>query len=342
MARFALTDEYEELYQRGYPHLRRLVTPHPDEADAEKRAEKALDEGDPGRYHVDWPAEVAYRYVRALANVKEFGIGFSARRKAGVVKEADRGIQQAGPVDAAEAKDLLRRLVDGGLNHYGFQIQHGLFLLEAMLGTAATVDTVLERFESMAKLEGKYTTLDEIAYALGFVIRRLDEAARKAAEARVRALVATKPPSITRDFLSYLVGGRHEIESSRKPGLYCMHFCGDPAWIVEIAAATKCFSIDGYHVRVAGDPLLAQLARDARKAFDKHRGPHLLDELAQIASPAVDKVLAAIEQKHLAQKVEAARALRARGGKPAPSPAKPPPKPKSPSKPSARKPAKQR
>jgi hypothetical protein len=35
---FARTEEYEALFSRGYPNLRRLISPHPDEADAERHA----------------------------------------------------------------------------------------------------------------------------------------------------------------------------------------------------------------------------------------------------------------------------------------------------------------
>jgi hypothetical protein len=63
----AATPEYEELLGRGYPHLRRLIEDHPDDGDASTWAVKALSEGDPKHYFVDWPAGVARGYLRGYA-----------------------------------------------------------------------------------------------------------------------------------------------------------------------------------------------------------------------------------------------------------------------------------
>lgn len=87
----------------------------------------------------------------------------------------------------------------------------------------------------MTNLDNHYSTRNYIAYALGFAIRRLPAPKRTTAEKRVAALVANKPQDYTRDFLSYLIGGRKALEDSkRKLGLYCVHFCDDVGLIREL------------------------------------------------------------------------------------------------------------
>ena len=120
---FARTPEFEDLFARGYPHLRRLVDGHPDDQTAEATAECMLDAIDAAHYHVDWPREVAHRYVRGLANVGSSGIGLSARRKD--LPEADAGLRKAGPVDNAEGRTLIAALLAPDHSHYGFQVEHG-------------------------------------------------------------------------------------------------------------------------------------------------------------------------------------------------------------------------
>lgn len=63
---FAIDSQSEALFASGWPHLRVLVSPHPHEKDPAKWALKALEAYDPDVYHVEWPREVAYRYVRAM------------------------------------------------------------------------------------------------------------------------------------------------------------------------------------------------------------------------------------------------------------------------------------
>ena len=62
---FARTPEFEDLFARDYPHLRRLVDGHPDDQPAEAIAVRMLDAIDAAHYHVDWPREVAPLRPRA-------------------------------------------------------------------------------------------------------------------------------------------------------------------------------------------------------------------------------------------------------------------------------------
>jgi hypothetical protein len=170
------------------------------------------------------------------------------------VKKAAEGLRKAGPVSEKEGRALISALLADDHSHYQFQVQHGLWLLEAMIGRAAVVDAVLGTFEKMKKLDGQFDTRNDVAYSIGFVIRRLPAKERAAAEERVRALVAKEPEGFTREFLSYLVGGRKALEDSgRALGLYCLHFCDDPALIREVAEGS-CATFDLSHAFLGGEP----------------------------------------------------------------------------------------
>lgn len=304
-----ITPEYDDLLARGYPHLRRLVTPHPHEADVAGWARKLLDLGDPKYYFVDWPAAVARAYVRGYARSR----GRTGGREEMYAAAVD------GPLDEAEGRALIAAYLDPDHEtRYDFHAEHALFLIEAMIGSAATADAVLAAFEGMTKLDSKYSTRCAIAYDLGFVLRRLPAKQRKAAEARVDALVARHPESFPREFLSYLTGGREAlIASERRLGLYCVHFSNSPELIREIAADSVT-SWDAQHVVLAGDALIDALTPKRLRDIWKPWKPLVIEQLGVLASPKVIPVLEEFgKTKAYAKQVEAILAARGVRAKPA-------------------------
>ena len=308
----ATTREYEELLARGYPHLRRLIEGHPHDANADAWARKALSEGDPKHYFVDWPAAVARRYVRGYAGSR-ISMTEPWRMSAAAVD---------GPldplIDEAEGRGLIAFYLAGDHYHrYAFHAHHALFLVEAMIGSAITADAVLACFEDLTDLDSKFSTRNEIAYALGFVIRRLPSAERARAEQRVAAIVAkhaAKETDYTRDFLSYLVGGRVALEKSgRRLGLYCVHFCNDPALIREVAAEMV-IGWDAQHVVLAGDAMIDALTPKAIKKIWKGHKERTIEMLGHLASPKAVTVLKEFGKVGAFKKLVDA-ALAARGGK---------------------------
>jgi hypothetical protein len=329
----AVTPEYEELLAKGYPYLRRLVTPHPDEEQAENTAQMMLCLGDPAEYFVDWPAAVARRYVRGYAASAMVGGDYQVMFDAA---------QDPGPVDEAEGRQLIGAMLEPEhYQRYEFHVHHALFLLEAMIGSEAVVDAALTAYEGMADLDGTYSTRNDLAYALGFVIERLPATAQANAKARVQALVdkhADRGKVYTRDFLSYLVGGREALErSGRTLGLYCVHFCNDPELIRSIAADSVT-AWDVQHVVRAGEPLLDALtAKSLRQIWAPWR-PLVAEQLGVLASPKAVRALKELGQtKKLAPQVTAI--LAARGETLGAATKKKPPATKSSAKkPSANKP----
>ncbi|MBA2539745.1 MAG: hypothetical protein H0V17_08940 [Deltaproteobacteria bacterium] len=325
----ATTPEYDELLARGYPHLRRLITPHPHEADAQGWAIKALEELDPKHYFVDWPAAVARAYVRGYATSRIENTSHVKTHAAAV---------DIGPIDEAEGRKLIASCL--GPKHYDrydFHSEHALFLIEAMIGSAAVVDAVLGEFETMKDLEAQFGTRNAFGYAIGFVIRRLPQARRAAAEARVSALVAKHAGAgekYTRDFLSYVTGGRAALETSgRKLRLYCVHFCEDPALIRQVATESV-VGWDAHHVVLAGDGMIDALTPKAVKKIWKGHKERTIEQLGILASPKAVGVLKEFgKTKAYAAQVEAALAARSGGGSSTPQAASAKPKSKPAAKP---------
>lgn len=313
----AVTPEYEELLAKGYPYLRRLVTPHPDEEQAENIAQMMLCLGDPAEYFVDWPAAVARRYVRGYAASAMVGGDYQVMFAAA---------QDPGPVSEAEGRTLIAAMLEHAhYQRYEFHVHHALFLLEAMIGSEAVVDAALTEYEAMDDLDGAYSTRNDLAYALGFVIERLPAKAQAKAKARVTALVeqhANRGKVYTRDFLSYLVGGRAALEQSgRTLGLYCVHFCNDPE-LIRSVAAEGVTGWDVQHYVRAGEPLLDALTTKGLRQIWAPWRPLVAEQLGVLASPKAVAVLKELGQtKKLANQVQAI--LAARGDKLGPAKARP-------------------
>jgi hypothetical protein len=268
---------------------------------------------------VDWPAAVARRYVRGYA-VSRIENTSPPKMHAAALDGPPGMAEKARPIDEAEGRTLIASYLHADhYDRYDFHAHHALFLIEAMIGSSATADAVLGEFEAMKDLEAKFGTRNAMAYALGFVIRRLPAAHRTKAEARVQALVAKHAGSgeaYTRDFLSYLVGGREALEKSgRKLGLYCLHFCNDPALIRSVADGLVT-GWDAQHVVLAGDALLDALTPKKLRQIWQPWRPLVIEQLGILASPKAVAVLKefATTKQYAAQ---VAAILAARSGKPA-------------------------
>ncbi len=296
-----------QLLAAGYPHLRRLVTPHPDEAKAIACAERALDEIDPISYHVTWPRDVALRYLRGLGEVGAHGIGiFSLHLDAPLpeARAARAAVARGGEIDVALATQIIERRLAPGAGGYGFHAAHAVFLLEELVGGAAVVEAALAFWERTpgAKWDASHNA-NELAYHLGFVLARLPPKKAAPLVKRARALVAKGRPAdcYTAEMLDYAVNGADAIarNAARRPGLYFMHFVDDPARLLEVAASTP-NQIDAHHVHRGGQKLLAVLGAKLTKV-PKWRKPWLVDELAVLGSKAA-KAVAAKLPKHAPKK----------------------------------------
>ncbi len=316
---FAVNAEREELFRKGWPHLRVLVSPHPHENDAAKWAERALLASDPNVYHVEWPREVAYRFVRAMgakrpATPKD---NIAPADKADVAKCLNR----AGPVDEKEARAIVAQVTDPRSYHRQRAIEDLLYLLEAMVGAEPVIDEALKRYEKMTAKELTFRNphdLVHVAYWIGFLLKRMPEKAAKKHRGRIEALIdeVPKASSVRGRFLMVARGVKGIEESGYKPGVHIAHYANDPEFIVKHAEASA-IGKEGLDMQIAYQA--KERSEDVLRAWTKllrkvpaWRLPFLVDELAVVASPTATAMLKELaNKKPVAEKVKSVLAARA-------------------------------
>jgi len=180
------TREDDELLALGYPHLLRLVDDHKDDKNAAKVALKAANDAKTilKSYRIDWPRKTAERFVRA-ARTPEFQNWLGEMVPSSAFAED-------GPVSLDEA----HALVLGTLKVPGctFLLRHRslYFLLEAMVGTEAVIDAMLDGLDALpdhrwTKESGPDRKTGYAAALLGFFLLRVTEASRVKRKARLQA-----------------------------------------------------------------------------------------------------------------------------------------------------------
>lgn len=176
----------DELFARGYPHLRRLA---PDQKkQVAKTVQAELEAIDP-YFDVDVPADVARAFLGALAHPRKD----SAARAAAIANPP--------AVDRALLDAVLKRLCPALVTEiYAFRIQDAAFLFEAFLGTELVADALVQRFIEVVSKPRLWTQKDngnDHAFhwtnALGFMRLRLSPARWKAITA---PLAKVKPTSL--------------------------------------------------------------------------------------------------------------------------------------------------
>jgi hypothetical protein len=168
------TPEQRTLYERGYPYLVQLVDGHKDDKKPAESAAKVFREYY-GVYHVKWPRLTAAAFVGGSAEA----------------------------VPDKVVAGLFDRRTRGNFN----EVQHRLFVLEALTSTDAVLDAVVRGLEGLPEMRwmGKsidpYDATDDvdpsiIAYLSGFLLLRSKKAAayRKRLEALYDATVKSKAP----------------------------------------------------------------------------------------------------------------------------------------------------
>lgn len=318
---FAIDAANEARFEKGWPHLRTLVSPHPHEKDPAKWALKALDAYDPNVYFVEWPREVAYRFVRGMgaARRKEGGNNIAFPERGDVEKR----VGVAGPVDEKEARAIVAQVTHPRSCHNERAIEDLLFLLEAMVGGEPVLDAALARYEAMNVKElGADNPHDVIyvAYWSGFLLRRLPEKAQARHRARMEKIMAKgKGTSVGERFLMVLRGVEGIAASGWQPGIHIAHYVDDPAFLLEHADAGPPDMQIAYLAREKSDAVLRVFAKGLRQ-IEAWRLPFWVDELAAVASPVATAMLKGLAgKKAVASKVEAVLAQRS-GKKPKAAP----------------------
>jgi hypothetical protein len=312
---FAIDAAHEALFEMGWPHLRVLVAPHPHEKEPAKWAAKAIRAYDPNVYHVEWPREVAYRFVRAMGAKRPKG------PRDNIVypdpADADRLLEIAGPVDEKEARAIVAHVTHPQSCHKERSIEDLLFLLEAMVGGEPILDEALKRYEAMSKKEldfGNPHDIVYVAYWSGFLLARLPDEKKKKHAARIEKLIATaRGTSVGERLLMVAHGVKGIEESGWRPGIHIAHYANDPEFLVKHADMGPPDMQIAYRAKEKSEKVLEVFAKRQRK-IEAWRLPFWVDELSVVASPKATEMLKDLAgKKAVSEKV--AKVLAERSGK---------------------------
>jgi predicted DNA-binding WGR domain protein len=135
--RFAFTADLDELYGRGWPHLRIVTDEQVTPAKATSEAMKGLTAIDP-YFPVKVPREVARRYLRGYVLPK-----FDAANKALVAKD-EGAIDEKWLAEVLERKCAPTGTIDYGGETYDFRLEEIMQLFEAFLGTEVVAKAIAE------------------------------------------------------------------------------------------------------------------------------------------------------------------------------------------------------
>jgi hypothetical protein len=187
---FGFDDQEDLEWALGWPHVRRLVDGHPDDADPLGYRGAGFPV-----YDIDFPREQAARRVRFYLFCP------STREESKKKSELAQPFQEkAGPVTEEEARSVITQHLKPGANlawtHYLPQI---ILLIEAFVGPQLVAEALVETVEACPPdvLTSNTKERFDCMSLLGFLLLRLPEPVRGVLETRLRkvldAVVATIP-----------------------------------------------------------------------------------------------------------------------------------------------------
>ena len=293
---FAISPAWDALFALGFPHMLFIVDGHKDDKNPRKAAEKADKANDPEVYPHEFPRGVVSRYLRATAINSYYEDRWN------------RALNDGSEFTKEEATARLRKLLEpeGGL--YEFRTCEVIYLIEALYGTAFTMDTLLTAFEGWTKWADGSEIAGHVVTALGFLLRRLPAKAAAAAKARLVKLAAIPMDEYLATDFHLLLGGAPAYkklisDTGRPEGLSFALHTRDPKLLIRLGEKSNGdWHLDPWFVFWAGDAMLAQWpTRMARSSAWRHRS--LAIELTLLKSPAVGPVMEVLLTKKRAAPV---------------------------------------
>lgn len=287
--RFAFTAELDELYERGWPHLRVLTDEPVTPAKATSEAIKGLTAIDP-YFPVSIPREVARRYLRGYTLPK-----FDPGNKALVAK--DEGAIDAKWLDEVlEKKCAPSKTTDYGGETYDFRLEEIMQIFEAFLGTELVANAIadhLVRARDNPKWWGTWTDHDHeevqrLVDVLGWMRLRM-------------------PPNTWSSIVAPLRGSKSE-----KLPRYCKRLCEladdkvpteniallmqrrDSKGVVAELEDRKGWCDDAHVLYVAGAEAFAKVNTKEYPRLAKWQQLRLIEEMGTIKAPGVLRVMAAL------------------------------------------------
>ncbi len=188
---FGFSEQEDLEWALGWPHVRRLVDGHPDDADP-----LVWDNAFPD-YDIDFPREQAARRVRHHLFCPSNG---DERNKWLELSKPYR--QKAGPITEEEARSVITQHLKPAPNLWWWFLPQIILLCEAFVGPEPIAQALVETVEAwpIDLLKSEDSKRSDCVSLLGFLFLRLPEAVRAALETRLRkvldAAVATIPSGL--------------------------------------------------------------------------------------------------------------------------------------------------
>lgn len=301
---------------RGFPHLCRIVEGHPDDAprSVEASARKAAFATDP-IYWLDWPREVAGRFLRA------FALGRPGSHASLGGQEAAAEIAKPGWPIAKDVPRLVRSIVfppkggapekgsrAWGRHSYPFEVAAVVYLLEAAFGADVVLDAAVATLEELAAFEKKLKgdrgqrPVNYAAHSLvvptGMLLLRATAARSRGARARLEALVAGPGDAVRAVYalecLDFVLHGKAaHARSAMKwvPAAAWLFVEDDPAWVQHaIGTARGQVDPDVRGVWLGGEPVLALYLPHLRKV-KRAALPTIVETFGVIRAPGTFEVM---------------------------------------------------
>ena len=290
---FAWEPDYDSLFALGWPHLRLVVADHEDDRDATKWANTAIGGSIEGHYLVEWPEQVALRYVRAFGG-----------RGAGAWSAKNEHVAaciaaEATPPSEDEVRQMLADRVKRGGPTGSWFTEHFVLLLEAFVGTEVVLDGLTSALEGDV---GGDEEVEQYGFVLGFLLLRVAPKVAAKQRARLQAVLEKTPSSdYLYDGLACALGGGEAARSMGNNPIYYHHAIDDPDGVRQAVAAGKWLP-SARHVFIGGDPVLEIVVKSWNKQKDAELQRKLATQLAPISSPLAVRILAEMAAKSKAKK----------------------------------------
>jgi|GEM_PF-6025839 len=281
---FAISPAWDGLYALGFPHMRFIVDGHKDDKNSRKAAEKADKANDLEIYPHEFPRGVVARYLRAS------GINSYYEDR------WNRALDNGSEYTKEEAVARLAIFFEKGGGNYEFRTCEVIYLIEALFGTAFTMETLLTLFEKWTLWADGSETAGYVVTVMGFLLRRLPQKAAASAKARlVKLSQIPMDEYLQTDFLLMLGGApaykKLISETGRPEGLSFASHVRDVKLLLRLGEKSNGdWHLDPQFVFWAGDAMLAQWpTRMARSSAWRHRS--LAIELTLLKLPSVGPVM---------------------------------------------------
>lgn len=300
---FCFTPAQDRLFALGWPHVRLLVDGAKGDDSPARYARIWLSQLDPAP-QIRWSRKVATSVVRVLSLPHIYEVSPDARK---LRLEAARALLEEEPLRLDEAMAGIRvRMSREAPGVSERTIETFVLLLEAMIGTAAVAQCIVETLEGMSNEDLEHTSSIPpfITFQLGYLLLRLSNRDSEALRHRLR-LVFNRlvPPRGRRDAwmnsmshlraLDLVLHGSVAAERSTERTLrWYTHVIDNPASIRKRVAEDELGFLPDVRLGfLGGDSVMETVTRQWRSLQDAEEQRWFLEQISPIKSERVRQVM---------------------------------------------------